>query len=100
MGIGEMMDRPDGSRFISLERTRYCLAKGHRFAWLKTFKYLVKWFIDTDNWKGHKGDFYTATPTDLPRALDLYGPYAGAEVVGTRNFNGRDYWMLKINGGS
>jgi len=94
MCVGEMADG-DGFRNLSCERTVHCLERGHAFAWLKGFPSLVDWFRRTDDALGGTGPFYTITPTDYPRALDLYAK-AGGRVVGTVDIVGRPYWLLEM----
>lgn len=93
LGIGEMYDR-EGVRLISLERTDRCLAPGHRFAWLRGFPVLVRWFMKTDDAQGGCGRFVTVSPTDYPRALDLYGK-CGFVQTRTTSIGGREYWILE-----
>jgi len=95
--VGEMMDG-DGFRNISCERTVHCLEPGHRFAWLRDFPALVDWFRNTDDQMGGVGRFYTITPTEYPRALDLYGK-AGGRVIKTIDVAGVPYWLLDMTPG-
>ena len=83
---------PDGRKFLSMERTVNALAKGHRFAWLRGYGPLGKWIAGQ-----YPDGLWTVTPTDLPRALDVYR-HAGAERTGeTVKVGGREYWVLKIS---
>ena len=82
---------PRPVHFLSMERTVNALAKGHRFAWLRAYGPLGKWIGGQ-----YPDGLWTVTPTDLPRALDVYR-HAGAELTGeTVNVGGREYWVLKI----
>ena len=78
--------------FLSMERTVNALAKGHRFAWLRGYGPLGRWISGQ-----YPDGLWTVTPTDLPRALDVYR-HAGAERTGeTVKVGGREYWVLKIS---
>ena len=82
---------PSPKYFLSMERTVNALKPGHRFAWLRGYGPLGRWI----SWQYPDG-LWTVTPTDLPRALDVYR-HAGAERTGeTVNVGGREYWVLKI----
>ena len=84
--------RPRPIHFLSMERTVNALAKGHRFAWLRGYGPLGKWIS-----AAYPSGLWTVTPTDLPRALDVYR-HAGAERTGeTVNVGGREYWVLRIS---
>ena len=84
--------RPRPIHFLSMERTVNALAKGHRFAWLRGYGPLGKWIS-----AAYPSGLWTVTPTDLPRALDVYR-HAGAERTGeTVKVGGREYWVLKIS---
>jgi len=91
-------DATDGkgcARLLTMERTVHALEKGHRFAWLKGYAELAKWYIETDRGAADRGPVLAVSPTNIPRALDVYR-YVGARVVKTVNLNGRDYWVLRI----
>ena len=82
---------PSPKYFLSMERTVNALAKGHRFAWLRSYGPLGRWIGGQ-----YPDGLWTVTPTDLPRALDVYR-HAGAERTGeTVKVGGREYWVLKI----
>ena len=82
---------PSPKHFLSMERTVNALAKGHRFAWLRAYGPLGRWIS-----AAYPSGLWTVTPTDLPRALDVYR-HAGAERTGeTVKVGGREYWVLKM----
>lgn len=92
LAIATVETMPDGRKFLSMERTVNALAKRHRFAWLRGYGPLGRWI----SWQYPDG-LWTVTPTDLPRALDVYR-HAGAERTGeTVKVGGREYWVLKIS---
>lgn len=81
---------PCGRMFLSMERTTHALERGHRFTWLRAYGPLARTLTEL------VGDVYFATPTDMPRALDVYR-HAGAEQTGeTMTVDGREYWILKL----
>ena len=91
LAIATVETMPDGRKFLSMERTVNALAKGHRFAWLRGYGQLGKWICGE-----YPDGLRTVTPTDLPRALDVYR-HAGAERTGeTVKVGGREYWVLKM----
>ena len=78
--------------FLSMERTVNALKPGHRFVWLRGYGPLGRWISGQ-----YPDGLWTVTPTDLPRALDVYR-HAGAERTGeTVKVGGREYWVLKIS---
>jgi len=87
LAIATTFTLPSGETGLSMERTVHALEPGHRFTWLRAYGRLAEWI----------GPCYTLTPTNLPRALDVYR-HAGATVVGTTTVGGREYWVLKIGG--
>ena len=92
LAIATVETMPDGRKFLSMERTVNALAKGHRFAWLRGYGPLGRWISGQ-----YPDGLWTVTPTDLPRALDVYR-HAGAERTGeTVKVGGREYWVLKIS---
>ena len=91
LAIATVETMPDGRKFLSMERTVNALAKGHRFAWLRGYGPLGRWISGQ-----YPDGLWTVTPTDLPRALDVYR-HAGAERTGeTVKVGEREYWVLKI----
>ena len=92
LAIATVETMPDGRKFLSMERTVNALTKWHRFAWLRAYGPLGKWICGE-----YPDGLWTVTPTDLPRALDVYR-HAGAEQTGeTVKVGGREYWVLKIS---
>ena len=92
LAIATVETMPDGRKFLSMERTMNALAKGHRFAWLRGYGPLGRWIAGQ-----YPDGLWTVTPTDLPRALDVYR-HAGAERTNeTVTVGGREYWVLKIS---
>jgi len=85
-------------RYLAMERTVHALEIGHRFTWIRAYAALAKWLVETDGENGWRGPIMTLTPTDLPRALDVY-KYANVENVGTVTVGRREYWILKIKAG-
>lgn len=84
--------RPRPIHFLSMERTVAALERGHRFTWLRAYGPLGRWIGGQ-----YPDGLWTVTPTDLPRALDVYR-HAGAERTGeTVKVGGREYWVLKIS---
>ena len=92
LAVATMFDLPKGGVGLTMTRTVHALEHGHRFTWLRAYGPLAKWAA-----REAGGAFLTMTPTDLPRALDVYR-HAGAEVVGTTSYAGRDWWVLKVKG--
>lgn len=93
LAIATVETMPDGRKFLSMERTVNALAKGHRFAWLRGYGPLGRWIAVQ-----YTDGLWTVTPTDLPRALDVYR-HAGAERTGeTVKLGGREYWVLRLKG--
>ena len=91
LAIATVETMPDGRKFLSMERTVNALAKGHRFAWLRAYGPLGRWIGGQ-----YPDGLWTVTPTDLPRALDVYR-HAGSERTGeTVKVGGREYWVLKL----
>lgn len=85
---------PGGRRLLSMERTTHALERGHRFTWLRAYGPLARTLTAL------VGDVFFATPTDMPRALDVYR-HAGAEQTGeTIVVDGRNYWLMKIGRGN
>lgn len=84
---------PDGRKFLSMERTAAALERGHRFTWLRAYGPLGL-TIGSECPDG----IWAVTPTDLPRALDVYR-HAGARPTGeTVRVGEREYWVLRIGG--
>ena len=92
LAIATVETLPDGRKFLSMERTVNALANGHRFAWLRGYGPLGRWIVGQ-----YPDGLWTVTPTDLPRALDVYR-HAGAERTGeTVKVGGLEYWVLRIS---
>lgn len=98
LAVAAVFDRPDGTRFLTYERTRHVLEKGNRFTWLRGYSHLSRWLVRTEREAGMRGQLLTASPVDLPRALAVYR-HAGAAVVGETEIFGRKYWILEVKGG-
>lgn len=92
LAVATVFELPRGGHGLSLERTTAALEPGHRFAWLRGYAALGKWIASE-----YPDGIYTLTPTDMPRALDVYR-HAGAEVVGRQAVGKRAYWVLKVKG--
>lgn len=91
MAIATIETLPDGRKFLSMERTVNALKPGHRFAWLRAYGPLGKWVGGQ-----YPEGLFAMTPTDLPRALDVYRN-AGAEPTGeTVKVGEREYWELRV----
>lgn len=98
LAVAAVYDKPDGTRFLTYERTRHALEKGNRFSWLRGYAHLSQWLVMTEREQYARGKLLTASPTDLPRALAVYR-HAGASVVGETEVFGRKYWILEVKGG-
>ena len=93
LAIAAVCTLPNGRKFLSMERTTNALKPGHRFAWIRAYGSLGKWICGE-----YPDGLWTVTPTDLPRALDVYR-HAGAEPTGeTVTVGGREYWVLRLRG--
>ena len=93
LAIAAVCTLPNGRKFLSMERTENALKPGHRFAWIRAYGPLGKWICGE-----YPDGLWTMTPTDLPRAMDVYR-HAGAERTGeTVTVGGREYWVLRLRG--
>lgn len=83
-------------RVLAMSRTVHALEKGHRFTWLRAYGPLSDWLRESDVQFSDHGRLVALSPTDLPRALDVYR-YAGARVHKTLNPEGhRSYWVIDL----
>ena len=90
MAIALVERLPDGRRFLEMERTENALKPGHRFTWLRGYGPLARKLTEL------VGEVLFVTPTDLPRALDVYR-HTGAERTGSVVTVGkRTYWVMRI----
>ena len=83
-------------RVLAMSRTAHALEKGHRFTWLRAYGPLADWLRESDARFSDNGRLVALSPTNLPRALDVYR-YAGARVRKTINPEGhRSYWVIDL----
>lgn len=94
-------EKSPGKWFLTMERTVHAMEVGHRFTWLRAYGPVAKMLVRkcaAASGGGFDG-IYFVTPTDMPRALDVYR-HAGAARVSDVKVGSRDYWLMRIGSGA